>query len=193
VRRSNRTAGAIVALLFLVLSVVAGCATDTSRAIDFVRQGDDQLIVLKSRNAKLDGEVRSLFESTTKGLASGAERAGASFDKGAGEIKERIGDATRQATLARAAYENVLKLKGVIDYSEYAGLQAKAVDLYMKSLRTLRRFLDDAGAMLRSSHFAPVAFLAAARNFSEQTLKLAEEIDNLESRADALKKSKKLR
>ena len=126
-----------LALVIMLVSIVAvllpGCGSDTKQAKEYIQQGD--------KLAKQYMEERATWEQNIKSATSPAD-----LEK----IKTFANDMSKTAGEAKAAYKNILSLKGVEDYATYADLKIQFLDKSQEFITLTNTYLDKLVAMIVS-------------------------------------------
>ena len=129
---------AMVVLLTASMLAVAGCG-DTSKAQEYMKNGDDATIELESYTKKAEKGIDEFLIELGVDLTISDTSA---FETAVDTANEQIDNLIAEAKKGKAEYEKILDLEGVDDYKEYANLRINALDNTVTVLEGLQDLLN---------------------------------------------------
>ena len=171
----------LVALLVLAAVIVtAGCGGgDTEQAKKYMKQGDGLADAIGDRSGEITASIEALLKATDPASRSAAWEQIQSLNNVQKVLLQK----------AKAEYQKIKELKGVVDYARYVELKTLALDAAEQLMGVTNDFLQKA----YSNGFASQQELEAAqRKFQAEIEGLQEENDRANEEAQQLKKDKKL-
>jgi len=182
--------GIIIGLFWI--TVLPGCGGPKGEARSHMKKGDEIVVLIEKNSKTLVAKMDKTFSNLYKQMNSGKTPDAAAFDISAKEITVLAEKMLDKASLAKAEYGMIRRLKGVPDYVKYAEMKIKVIDSNFQGLKQLQDFLAEGKKKLAAQPFDPVAFQIAVVQFSDSMKKLGEESGKLQKQAEDLKKQKKL-
>jgi len=171
----------LVLVFLLVVSVavmVTGCGSDTKRAQQYMKKGDDQLKSFESKTSVWNTKIISIgaIPSTFAGDVQQARAAGYELLK------------TTQ--VAKTEFVKIRGLDGVGDYKKYADLRIAELDILDQIVKTMNEYLDTHVAMPLSGfpYYSP----GRQQHAQDKIDALSEKGQKLEQEAAKLKSDRKL-
>jgi hypothetical protein len=197
-RRSRKTrllllAGATALLLAAAVVAVVVILTrppaDRARAQELMRKSDEQLEALRPKGEKINTSV-NLMRPDLGYLTS------AQYEMTKSNIHAELDESIAQLAEVRKGYQDILGLKDVDEYGQYAKVQLALLDLDLQQLNVVDGYLDylskaladrDAGIPLDGKAVADVTSSSVS-----QLKELGSRVEKLTAEAEKMKKSRTL-
>jgi hypothetical protein len=170
---------------FVFTLIPGGCGGDKAKAQEYLRNGDEILLDLKSQYLDIASKTDSLINDYSQGKNTEPAGVKARIE----EIEARIGNANSDSGNAAAAYNRILDLRDVPDYRQYAEIRLEMLSrlqrqdsLFEEMLSTIDRCLDGGQA----------PDMARLQDLASQVTDTGTEISGLDQQAIDLKAGRKL-
>jgi hypothetical protein len=179
----------VVAAAVVLLLAFVVLPQDTATARELMSKSDSAVLSTRPTGEKISASVNIMLPDisilTSQQYSITAEN-----------IRALTDEARANLSKARKGYLDILNLKGVGSYKEYAQTKLDLIDVDMRQLTLVDDYLDYLGKEL-ASHEAGAALnpeaLATATNESNKKLsELGDRMDGLTKQAEELKKEKSL-
>lgn len=176
----------VLILAAAIAPVLVGCGgSDTSKAHEYMKKGDELLTGMNTEGTKLEEEVTKLITTYSAGMNT--EPAG--VKAAVKEIEDLMAGLETKEKEAKADYEKILGLKGVPDYVEYANLRIEGIDKSSSINALINQMLD---VIMKSVETGEAPDADKLVKDGQQLQVLTRQVVDLAEDADNLKEEKKL-
>lgn len=186
-------AGVLALALAVAVAVVVVVLTrppaDKAKAQELMRKSDKQLVSLRPKGEKINASVNIMLPDL--GYLTSAQ-----YEVTKGNIHAEVEEAMAQMEVIRKGYQDILGLKDVDEYGQYAKVQLALLDLDLQQLDVVDGYLDylskaladrDAGIPLDTKAVADVTSSSVSK-----LKELGSQVEKLTAEAEKMKKSQAL-
>jgi hypothetical protein len=185
---------AVILVIAVSLATAAlllpGCGGggSTGQAKSLAIKANDAAGQMNTEVSKLTQEFKTLDSETPEGSVPDKSKWAAA----ATGIKAKTDAALKKTEEIIKTYEEMLDLKGVPKYSEFAKLQLQILRLTEQSIKAIVTYVDKINAMLASGTLTPDAYKQARTAFYNEETALGQQAQSLSEEASKLRKDNNL-
>ncbi len=182
----------VIAAVVLVLVFVVFKGSDTAKAKEYMKKGDEKRQSVASQGTTVSNSIETLFNDLKVGTVTTSQ----DYNKRADTIKTDIADVVSAGEDARSEFEKIKDLNDVADYKEYATLRIESMNAGLEILKKEQEFLDYTGEFLASIEASgstdTSAYEQKANEFGQEIADIIEKGKSASDKAENLKKDKNL-
>ncbi|MDY6795435.1 MAG: hypothetical protein SWK76_09195 [Actinomycetota bacterium] len=175
---------ALLALVTITLSFVAGCGNDNKTEAKKIMEEADAII------SQIEADMEELLANMSETFYNVSDMD--SLTTAVDETKDATAELSDKADEAAAEYEKINDLEGVEDYQEYADLQIMSGDIFKDMLDTIDEFLDEMMEAVESGAVDEETMTEIAESFQAELTERGMLMDEAETAAEELKEDKNL-
>ena len=191
-----RRPAAVMVILVIAVSFAAaalllpGCGGggSTGQAKSLAIKANDAAGQLNTKASALTQEFKTLDSETPEGSVPDKTKWAAT----ATSIRTKADAALKQTEQIKKIYEEMVALKGVPKYGEFAKMQLQILGLTEQSIKAIVAYVDKINAMLASGTLTLDAYKQARTAFYNEESALSQQAQGLSAKAAKLRKDNNL-